>query len=137
MATKTAYAGFWLRFAAWIVDQLILGVAGFMLGLIVGFMVANELSASVIITVVGITISWLYFASMESSEKQASLGKMLIGLKVTDLNNHRISFARATGRYFSKILSGLILLIGYFMIGFTEKKQGLHDMIAGTLVVKK
>jgi uncharacterized RDD family membrane protein YckC len=80
---------------------------------------------------------WLYFGLMESSAKQGTLGKMAVGIKVTDLQGNRISFGRATGRYFSKILSGLILYIGYMMAGFTEKKQALHDMIAGTLVVVK
>jgi uncharacterized RDD family membrane protein YckC len=56
---------------------------------------------------------------------------------VTDLNGDRISFGKASGRFFGKIISRLILGIGFFMIGFTEKKQGLHDMIAGCLVVKK
>jgi uncharacterized RDD family membrane protein YckC len=80
---------------------------------------------------------WLYFGLMESSAKQGTLGKMAVGIKVTDLNGNRISFGRATGRFFSKILSGLILYVGYMMAGFTEKKQALHDMIAGTLVVVK
>jgi uncharacterized RDD family membrane protein YckC len=62
---------------------------------------------------------------------------MAIGIKVTDLNGNRISFGRATGRYFAKILSGMILMIGYIMAGFTEKKQALHDMIASCLVVMK
>ena len=78
--------------------------------------------------------NWIYEAGLESSSKQATLGKMAMGLKVTDLVGRRISFARATGRHFAKILSGMILLIGYIMAGFTERKQALHDMIAGTLV---
>ena len=73
---------------------------------------------------------------MESSEYQATLGKMLLGLKVTDLKGRRISFLRATGRHFGKILSGLILGIGFFMIAFTKKKQGLHDIITECLVLK-
>jgi uncharacterized RDD family membrane protein YckC len=81
-------------------------------------------------------ISWLYYALMESSAKQATLGKMAIGIVVTDLDGHRISFGRATGRYFGKILSGLILGIGFLMAAFTEKKQALHDILASTLVVK-
>jgi uncharacterized RDD family membrane protein YckC len=80
---------------------------------------------------------WLYFALMESSSKQGTLGKMALSIVVTDVNGNRITFGRATGRYFGKILSGLILYIGYIMVAFTEKKQGLHDMIAGTLVVNK
>jgi uncharacterized RDD family membrane protein YckC len=78
--------------------------------------------------------SWLYEAFMESSSYQATLGKMIFGLKVTDLNGNRICFARATGRHFAKILSAMILGIGYIMVAFTERKQGLHDLLAGTLV---
>jgi uncharacterized RDD family membrane protein YckC len=78
----------------------------------------------------------LYFAIMESSSIQATVGKLAVGVVVTDLNGERISFLRATGRYFAKILSAMILMIGYIMVGFTERKQGLHDMIASTLVYK-
>jgi uncharacterized RDD family membrane protein YckC len=74
---------------------------------------------------------------MESSSKQATLGKLALGIVVTDLNGNRISFGRATGRYFGKIVSGMIFAIGYIMAGFTEKKQALHDMIASCLVVLK
>jgi len=81
--------------------------------------------------------TWLYYALMESSKHQATIGKLALGLKVTDMNGQRISFARATGRYFGKIISGMILLIGYIMAGFTEKKQALHDIMANCLVVKR
>jgi uncharacterized RDD family membrane protein YckC len=85
-----------------------------------------------------LVLQWLYYAWMESSEHQATLGKMALGLIVTDLDDRRVSFARATGRFFAKIISGLIpLAIGYIMAGFTEKKQALHDMIASTLVLRK
>jgi uncharacterized RDD family membrane protein YckC len=88
--------------------------------------------------IAGVTLSscanWIYEAALESSSKQATLGKMALALKVTDLAGQRISFVRATGRHFAKILSGMILMIGYIMAGFTERKQALHDMIAGTLV---
>ena len=73
---------------------------------------------------------------MESSSRQATLGKMALGLKVSDLKGNRISFARASGRHFAKIVSGMILLIGYIMAGFTNRKQALHDMIAETLVLR-
>jgi len=59
---------------------------------------------------------------------------MALSMKVTDLQGNRISFARATGRHFAKYISAMILLIGYIMAGFTERKQALHDMITGTLV---
>jgi uncharacterized RDD family membrane protein YckC len=80
---------------------------------------------------------WLYFALLESSSWQGTLGKKALGLIVTDMMGRRISFARATGRHFAKIISGMILLIGYLMAGFTERKQALHDMIAGCLVFRK
>ncbi|QIG54977.1 RDD family protein [Altererythrobacter sp. BO-6] len=67
---------------------------------------------------------------------QGTPGKRALGLIVTDLDGGRISPMRAVGRYFAKILSTIILFIGFIMIGFTERKQGLHDMIAGTLVQK-
>ncbi len=74
---------------------------------------------------------------MESSSKQATLGKMALGIIVTDVNGERIGFGRATGRFFGKIVSGMIFYIGYIMAGFTDRKQALHDMMAGTLVVNK
>jgi uncharacterized RDD family membrane protein YckC len=123
-----SYAGFWLRFVALLIDGFILSVVNWTLGRIFG--TGSE-------SILNTLISWLYFSLMESSEKQATLGKLAMGIKVTDLNGERISFGRATGRFFAKIISGFILLIGYFMAGWTEKKQALHDMIASCLVVRK
>jgi uncharacterized RDD family membrane protein YckC len=74
---------------------------------------------------------------MESSGSQGTLGKMAVGIKVTDLYGNRIGFGKATGRFFGKIISFFILLVGYLMVAFTQKKQGLHDMMAGCLVVNK
>jgi uncharacterized RDD family membrane protein YckC len=88
-------------------------------------------------SIFSIILSWLYFTIFESSSLQATPGKMALGIIVTDLSGNRISFARANGRYWGKILSGLTLGIGYIMAGFTRKKQALHDIMAGTLVVKK
>jgi uncharacterized RDD family membrane protein YckC len=123
----TVYAGFWKRLAAFIIDYLIIGAATFALIFVsMGFLYPAAIVAG-----------WLYFALMESSEKQATLGKMALGIIVTDMEGERISFGRATGRYFGKILSAIILYIGHIMIAFTEKKQGLHDMLANTLVVNK
>ena len=125
---RTEYGGFWVRVVAAIIDGVLLAIVGVVLGLVVG----DRTTESLVSTVVG----WLYYAGMESSARQATLGKMAMGLAVTDLSGDRVSFLRATGRYFAKILSALILLIGFIMVAFTEKKQGLHDMLAGTLVVK-
>jgi uncharacterized RDD family membrane protein YckC len=74
---------------------------------------------------------------MESSSAQATLGKLIIGIKVTNVHGDRISFGRATARYFAKVISALTLFIGYIMAGFTNKKQALHDIIADCLVIKK
>ena len=88
--------------------------------------------------IAGTLATWLYYASMESSTHQATLGKMALGLYVTDLNRQRLSFGRASGRFFAKLVSGLIpFAIGYIMAGFTARKQALHDMIASCLVLRK
>ncbi len=128
------YAGFWRRLAAIFLDGLIIGAVAAALGLPV---VAPAGVGRVSIEPLGIVLAWLYFALMESSAKQATLGKMALGIIVTDEQGRRISFARATGRHFAKILSALTLLIGYLMAGFTRRKQALHDMLAGCLVLKK
>jgi len=82
-------------------------------------------------------VRWLYYALFEASHFQATPGKMALGLVVTDETGHRIGFGRATGRYFAKLISALILYIGFMMAGWTEKKQALHDILASTLVLKK
>mgnify|MGYP001020493857 FL=1 len=93
------------------------------------------LSGAAILYVVLAIIGWLYYALMESSSRQATVGKIALGLRVTDLNGERITFLRATGRYFGKIISGMILYIGFIMAAFTEKRQALHDLMAECLVV--
>ena len=98
---------------------------------------AAAVGATFIIIIVMMIAVWLYFALMESSGKGATLGKMALGIKVTDLNGNGISFGTATGRFFGKMISGVILYIGFIMAGFTEKKQALHDIMAGCLVVNK
>lgn len=129
------YAGFWKRLAAVLVDSIVLAVVAVLAGAIVGFTLGGGENMQALSQVVGTIIGWLYFAGMESSSKQATLGKIALGIKVTDVAGNRIGFGRATGRHFAKILSAMILLIGYLMVAFTEKKQGLHDMLAGCLVV--
>jgi uncharacterized RDD family membrane protein YckC len=141
------YADFWIRFVAVFIDGIILNILGGIAGFIVGFMVAVitgakgdtgiVMIAQALAIFVGIIIAWLYRALLESSPRQATLGKQAMGIVVTDLNGDRISFGKATARSFSKYLSAIILLIGYIMAAFTEQKQALHDIIAGTLVVKK
>jgi uncharacterized RDD family membrane protein YckC len=131
---QPAYAGFWLRFVAYLIDGLVLSIPSLLIyQTIGGGLIQPNPLAQTLVAVIGVS----YFAFFESSEKQATLGKQALGIIVTDLRGERISFAMAVGRYFSKIISALILLIGFIMAGFTEKKQALHDMIAGTLVIKK
>ncbi len=127
-AAGTRYGGFWVRFVAFIVDVILIGIVD-------GILAAVLDSTSLELTI-GTVLGWLYYAGMESSSRQATIGKSLLGLRVTGMDGRRISFLRATGRYFATILSALVLFIGYIMVAFTEKKQGLHDLIAGTLVVK-
>ena len=147
--TSVRYAGFWLRVAACIVDSFATSIVGFVLGAFAGGMVGGMMGAggasaeeiqSVcgnIGTGMGVLGNWLYHALMESSYHQATLGKMALGVKVVDLDGDRISFGRATGRFFAKYLSALALGIGFLMVIWHEKKQGLHDIVAGTLVVVK
>jgi uncharacterized RDD family membrane protein YckC len=102
------------------------------------FFPAAALGIILVLLPVTIVSTWLYYGLMESSIRQGTLGKMALGLFVTDLQGRRLSFGRATGRFFAKIITGLVpLFIGYMMAGFTQKKQALHDMIAGCLVLKK
>jgi len=153
-----SYAGFWKRFAAYLIDTIIIGCVVGIFSLLFGIglftsmtaidvqsmndeeasvAAAGMLGGFVMFFFIMFIAQWLYFALMESSSKQATLGKMALGIVVTDMDGNRVSFLRATGRYFGKILSGLILYIGYIMAGFTERKQALHDMIASCLVVNK
>jgi uncharacterized RDD family membrane protein YckC len=155
---QTTYAGFWMRFLAYIIDGALIWIADLiilvpffgLLGITAavsgghpdmdaegsGFMAA--MMGTMFVSVLAVIIAgWLYFALMESSSKGATLGKLALGLRVTDLAGNRITFGRATGRYFGKIVSGMILMIGYIMAGFTQQKQALHDIMAGCLVVRK
>lgn len=147
------YAGFWRRFAALCIDSaLMLGIF-IIISIPIATLQFSHYKAraegtasgdsalldilSIFFYVGWIIFQWLYWAVMESSSKQATIGKRALGIIVTDTEGNRISFGRATGRYWAKIISSLILLIGFIMVGFTKKKQALHDIIVGTLVVKK
>jgi uncharacterized RDD family membrane protein YckC len=154
------YAGFWERFAAYLIDGMILGIPFGIVVIVLIFMfggfgmmlhrtqpvdpreAVTFLAPMFLIFISGmfffIVLQWLYSAGLESSGWQATVGKSVMNLRVTNLEGRRISFGHATGRFFAKIVSGLIpLAIGYIMAAFTERKQALHDLIAGTLVLKK
>jgi uncharacterized RDD family membrane protein YckC len=145
VGAPTSYGGFWIRLVAAIIDgiivQAVVTPVVFIVGLMIGVAgaVATTGRGPGILAIwtgvaFGLFASWLYEAAMESSSKQATLGKMVLGMRVTDLQGNRISFARATVRHFCKYISAMIMFIGYIMAGFTDRKQALHDMIAGTLV---
>ncbi|MFD2443327.1 RDD family protein [Bacillus sp. CGMCC 1.16607] len=159
---KREYAGFWIRFAAYLLDSIIIGIPATIIILIVFFgafgatvgfesftdpayleaeMTDQEafafLGAYLLSILISILLTVIYFAGMHSSKWQATIGKKLIGLVVTDLKGNRISFWRGLGRYLAMAFLSGIFMIGYIVAAFTEKKQALHDLIAGTLVLKK
>ena len=155
-AHTVTYAGFWKRVFALIIDGLVLSIVcaiifvPFFLMVGLGALAGannfdEEASAGLVVAFIGayffaiflfVLAEWLYFALMES-KKGATLGKMALGIKVTDMDGNMISFGRATGRFFGKYISGFIFGIGYMMAGFTQQKQALHDILAKTLVVNK
>jgi uncharacterized RDD family membrane protein YckC len=156
-----AYGGFWLRFVAYLLDNLITSLA--IVPLFVLFvvftgaaahlhissddlqrgqmdpaMIAAIISAALTFVILSLVITWLYHAYFDSSSWQATPGKRVMNLYVTNVSGQPITFLHATGRHFAKIISGFIPLgIGYIMAGFTERKQALHDMIASTLVLRR
>ncbi len=146
---RFVYAGFWLRLAAYIIDSLALGLT-VGVAILMPLMNRGVISPAnpwaiytntsrqyVALQLLLMMIQWVYFALLESSPWQASLGKKALGLVVTDLEGKRISFGRASARYFCSLLSSFILMIGFIMIAFTQRKQGLHDILTGCLVIKK
>jgi uncharacterized RDD family membrane protein YckC len=155
---RVEYGGFWLRFLAYLIDSAVIVVGVCVLAIPLFFLTGlgaflseihpeedwNESRVWVLIAVfflfvtASLVITWLYHALMESSEWQATVGKKALGLVVTDMAGRRMSFWRATGRHFAKIVTNMVpLFIGYIMAGFTAQKQALHDMIAGCLTLRR
>ncbi|PLR97477.1 RDD family protein [Bacillus sp. T33-2] len=156
------YAGFWIRFAASLIDSIVLGIPLSIVSMIIFVMIFGAsggleafladpaaieegmseeqiiamLGAYLLTLLMNIIVSVTYFAGLHASKWQATVGKKLLGLKVTDLDGNRVSFLRALGRYLSMIFLSWIFMIGYIMAAFTKKKQALHDLIASTVVVK-
>ncbi len=152
------YAGFWKRVAAYVLDFIVLYIPNMLISKAMGGDAATETMKQAVLAapgdahvmmaayeqfyatmalamVISAVLTWLYFAVLESSPWQATLGKLALGIRVTDLQGRRISFPRALGRYLAKFLSLLILGFGFLMVGWTRRKQGLHDMLASTLVL--
>jgi uncharacterized RDD family membrane protein YckC len=154
-----SYAGFWLRVVATLIDSVVMSLAlGVLLvplfflsgaaGMIEAIaehhgqpdpgVIISLIAMMFVLATVSVLGQWLYHAYLESGEKQGTWGKQLMGLYVTDLMGQPITFGRASGRIFAKIVTGMIPLgIGYIMAGFTERKQALHDMIASCLVLRR
>jgi uncharacterized RDD family membrane protein YckC len=161
-APVVAYAGFWLRVVANLLDGFILGVpVGIAIIIIIlssgvgtffhnfpnppdpgeaageafGVALAIGIGIFIVLAIIG---NWLYSACFESSAWQATPGKKVLNIAVTDLTGTRITFARASGRFFAKFITRLIPLgIGFILAGITERKQALHDMIASTLILRR
>ena len=152
------YAGFWKRVGAYILDAIILYIPSMFISKMMGGDAAEEIMKQAILAgasdmnavmaaygqfystmapalLINTVIGILYFALCESSAWQATVGKLALGIRVTDMSGQRISFPRALGRYLAKFISVLILCIGFLMVAFTRRKQGLHDLMAGTLVL--
>lgn len=155
---RVEHAGFWLRFLALLIDNVVLGLGVILILIPLIFLTGlhellgqfhpdEELNDAGVFMLMGfvfllatasLVVTWLYHALMESSEWQATLGKKALGLVVTDMAGQRVSFARSTGRHFGKIITNMVpVFIGYIMAGFTAKKQALHDMPAGCLVLRR
>jgi len=158
VAALDDYAGFWKRLAAYIVDALVLWIPNTILSTMLGATKAAEtymqaktaagddpqlvlqamdayVHALWPALIAQTLVTWLYFALCESSVWQGTPGKLALGIRVTDMDGQRLSFMRATGRYFAKIISYVTLGVGFLMVAWTQRKQGLHDLIAQTLVL--
>lgn len=157
------YGGFWIRFVAYLIDSIIIGIPLGIISVVIfmGFFGVSGafdalMSDSEVLTdeealiffgsylgalgltlFINLVVCVGYFAGLQSSKMQATLGKKILGLKVTDLNGNRITFWRSLGRYLAMSFLSGILLIGFIIAAFTEKKQSLHDLIASTVVVRK
>lgn len=138
------HAGFWRRCAAYVIDGILLAIAATIVEVVIsgGSLAAltrGDVGAAIggasLMMLVAFVGSWLYFSLFESGKLQATPGKAAMNLKVVDDRGARIGFGKATGRYFGKIVSSIIFEIGFMLAGWTARKQALHDMMAGTLVV--
>jgi uncharacterized RDD family membrane protein YckC/Tfp pilus assembly major pilin PilA len=131
-AVDLPYADFWARLGAFVIDSIVLTLIWVLVPLAV-----RAAGLPVWLALLPTFIYFLYYAWFESSSSQATLGKMALGIKVTDMQGERVAFARALGRSLAHLISNFMFFIGYLVSGFTAKRQALHDVIAGTLVVRK
>jgi uncharacterized RDD family membrane protein YckC len=136
------YAGFITRFAAFVIDGIIFSIP-FVLIVVPLYILALNQQSVVLAAVTGLVSLamsvglCILIAKMESGPQMGTFGKRIMGIQVVDLTGQRLSFMNALGRLFAKIPSAIILYIGFIMAAFTEKKQALHDILAGTLVIRR
>jgi len=139
------FAGFWIRFAALFIDGIVLSLSVVVLGWILNVVIGNSLdnvsvnTLSLIGQVMGFILFILYFALMESSSKQGSVGKMALGIKVVDKNGQKISFGRAILRNIVKMLSlrfWFVLVVSIVLVVIIKEKKSIHDKLVGTAVVR-
>ena len=156
------YAGFWLRVAAHVLDNLIVSIPFTAIWIVIvimfvgvgAFSMASQANGgqpgqpsvmfigTIVVAYLGLILGrfiaiWLYHAFLESGPHQSTWGKRALGLKVTSYTGQRITFGHASGRYFSTLITNMTMGVGYLMVAFTDRKQTLHDMMAGTLVVRQ
>ncbi|MFL1674393.1 RDD family protein [Paenibacillus thiaminolyticus] len=154
------HAGFWKRFFANLIDSIIIFILARLIVLIIALLITSLMFETIFISLINtfehrtaeilfgilsltiawggsLSVLWLYYAIMESSRFKGTLGKLALGIAVVDERFEKVSFGRASARYWSKCVSVVTLYIGFLMAGFTEKKQALHDKIANTYVVNK
>jgi len=145
MEDKHQFAGFWKRVGAYLIDGFIMGIGqGILAAFVFVFLfTVMKLDRHAFIALMSLLlygfvflVHVLYFSLFESSSRQATPGKMALGIVVTDASGRRISFWRAVARNCARVISGLFLGLGYIICGFTDRRQAAHDLLASTLVVK-
>jgi uncharacterized RDD family membrane protein YckC len=149
--SRPVFAGFWLRALAYLLDTVVISLAG---GLVASFYPAtfikypdaaaaasNPFASLPQLTPLGFAITiaatWIYYTMFEASGWQATPGKRIMKIYVTDMFGQRPTFARIAGRNVAKVISNLTFLVGYLVAGFTVKKQALHDLLSGCLVLRR
>jgi uncharacterized RDD family membrane protein YckC len=140
VVARVTYGGFWRRFVAALLDTIILyfpaATVRVVLGLSATGMFDPETAASWVATTFEFVLDFIYATAFLCSSARGTLGMQVMDLHVTDLNGDRISFARAAGRYFATLLSILTFGVGYLIQLFTPRRQTLHDLVSGTVVVR-
>jgi len=134
-AGSDSYGGFWIRVLAYSADLSIIMIGLVLLAVPLYFLGGAGMAAYSVLALVG---PFAYFVWLSASARQATFGKQLCGLRVEHVGSgQRISLLRSLGREAAKFISGAIFFIGYLMVGFTGRKQGLHDVMAATVVVRE